>query len=120
MRSRLHLYILILLGFGCSEPFIPDTSESDQQLVVEGYITLGDNNLPPYVILTRSFPFLERIDLNAITDRFINDAEVTVLYNGIAYNLPAICGIPAGFEEAVSAILGFFPQGEVCIYTDLL
>ena len=39
----------------CEEPYIPPTTEEDQQYVIEGYIEEGEGALATYVMVTKKF-----------------------------------------------------------------
>lgn len=119
---QLYIFITLVSVFAaCTEPFVPDTSP-EAKIVVEGFITAGDNALPPYVFITKSIPFFDSIDLNQFSENFVNDAVVQVTFEDQVYELNPICEVPAAFEEAAEELLGFNPNSteiEVCIYVDL-
>lgn len=129
-------YLLIVLAFivlttACEREFNPDTTFSQPQLVVEGYINKGPDALPPYVILTKSTAYNSKISVEALNDLFVNDAEVLVSSGTDTVRLQEICvsdlqALPAFLRDAITNALGlppFDPNSEnldVCIYTDLL
>ena len=53
--------LIALMAIGCTQEFVPETSEEDQLLVVEGFIESGENAMPTFVILTKSVPFISTI-----------------------------------------------------------
>lgn len=113
----------VLLWSSCTTSFVPDTDDTVSSIVVEGYITAGEEALPPYVLLSRSIGFAQTIDIDDSSDLFISDAVVTVRHRGIDYALTAVCDIPPGLEETVTALLGFSPDSldtDLCIYVDIL
>ena len=61
MKSIIKLLFpaIILFAFtSCEEEYIPETSISEQEIVVEGYVEVGEGSNPTFVILTRSIPFI--------------------------------------------------------------
>lgn len=119
------LGIVLVASFfiGCTEEFIPDTQEEDQQYVVEGFIEAGDSETPTYVLLTRSIPFLSTIDLNTFNTLFVNDAKVTVNDGSNTVELEEFCldELPPEIREAAAIALGFDPENTVlniCAYVD--
>lgn len=76
------LCISLLLLSACSAFFIScekevhiDMSSGTPQLVVNGQIDLGTN---PTVILTNSFGYFSKVDLNTLQNAFVHDAFVQV------------------------------------------
>ncbi len=69
------LLIFILLFTACEQEVELDIPVSEQDYVVEGYI---EQNLPPFVILTKSTPYFSPITLATIEESFVHDAIVTV------------------------------------------
>ncbi len=108
----------------CEETFIPETDPADQEIVVEGYIEAGDRPTPPYVILTRSFPFFREINANQINDSFVHDATVEVSNDEKSVLLTEFCfeELDATQKEFAAALLGVNPDSvgfNFCAYTDL-
>jgi len=63
MKIKYILSLVLFVGlFSCETQFIPDISEFEEEIVVEGYIEAGDRPTPPYVILTRSSPFFSELN----------------------------------------------------------
>jgi len=123
---------LLLLYFGlsmvlmnCTEPYTPNTLESDQQYVVEGYVEAGDGALPPYVVVTRSIPFISEVDQTTFESLFVDTAVVTVNDGDKDVELTKICtndpSLPPLVRDAVASFLGINPGDmgpNVCIYVD--
>ncbi|MCH2043551.1 MAG: DUF4249 domain-containing protein [Saprospiraceae bacterium] len=106
------------------------TAFDEPEIVVEGYIENGPLPIPPYVILTRSSPYLATLDQNALNDLLIHDAEVTVSDGTREVTLTEIClsdlwEIDSTLKEPVLQGLGLgeLTEGEedleLCVYTDL-
>ena len=118
------LFLLLLL-VSCEEEFIPEIDESAQKYIVEGYIESGENSLPPFIIVSRSFPFFGRITAEDIFDLQIQDAEVTVEVEESSYSLQKVClsDLPEQFRQQIIQEVGFLPvfeQGNFCLYIDVL
>lgn len=123
--SFLLLAMLMTAMVSCTEEFVPDTIEEDQQLVVEGFIEYGEGAMPTFVLLTRSIPFISTVDVNTFNDVFVNDAMVTVFDGTNTVVLEEYCldDLPDDIREAAAEALGFDPDSttlNICAYVDLL
>lgn len=117
------LIAIALCLYSCTSPFIPDDDGLDREYVVEGYITAGNDAIPPHVIVTQTLGFAQEVTVDDVAAVFVNDAIVTVEHEGEAYELTAICEVPDVLRPLAESYLGFDPStidGEVCIYVDLL
>ncbi|MEM6397845.1 MAG: DUF4249 domain-containing protein [Bacteroidota bacterium] len=73
------LGVVVVVLTACQEEFQPAQVEEPHPLVVEGYIEAsGDLSSPPYVFLTRSFPFFNQISGEQFDAFFVHDADVRV------------------------------------------
>lgn len=75
---RLPIFPYILISFfllGCEEEITPDLPRAEEKLVVEGVI---EQDLPPYVMLTKNASYFDPVDMNTLNELFIKDAIVTV------------------------------------------
>ena len=128
MRQNDFNYWLVLVGvvvmYACERAFIPDIPVNEQEIVVEGYIEAGDRATPPYIVLTRNFPFFTKIEREALEDAFVHDAIVTVQSADQAITLTEVClnnlspeqiDIAQSFLSTSLDSLGF----NFCLYTDL-
>ncbi|MBK6785298.1 MAG: DUF4249 family protein [Saprospiraceae bacterium] len=70
--------MMMVLIFACEEPYTPSTLESEQEIVVEGYIEAGDGANPTFVIVTKSIPFLSEISPSKFAEIFVKGAQVSV------------------------------------------
>ncbi len=118
------LVLLAIVVLACEETFIPDTDPADQQIVVEGYIEGGDRPTPPYVILTRSFPFFREINADQLDDSFVHDAIIEVSDGSQTILLTELCfdQLDATQKEFAAELLGVDPDSlgfNFCAYTDL-
>lgn len=111
----------------CEEEFIPGNGVVESEIVVEGFIEAGEDALPTYVLLTRTFPFYNDIDANRLNDLFVKNAMVTVTpSNGSAVQLTELCldDLPPELQKEVAAVLGLQLDSSgqapnVCAYVDL-
>lgn len=113
-----------LLVTACEEEFTPAPVEGAEGYVVEGYIEAGDNPTPPYVILSRSFPFFNEFSPDDLEDAFVHDAIIKVDDGEKTVTLTEICldELPPEFREQVGTFLGT-PVDSIgfnfCAYIDL-
>ena len=117
--------VIVIFGLGCAEPFIPETIEEEQLLVVEGRVEAGPSAGPAYVILTRSVPFSGTLSLERLEELFVNDALVTVDDGLQKIILSELCleDLPTEIRDAAAELLGFNPdsvQINACAYVDVL
>lgn len=85
MNVRPILFVLIstiIFTGGCETPYEPDTSAYPVEYVVEGFIELGNDAVPTYVFLSRTLPFFDRIDEQALAEAYVRDATITVRKEG--------------------------------------
>jgi hypothetical protein len=127
--NRILLFGLIgawmALGFSsCEEPYIPSTSEQEQEIVVEGYIEAGEGANPTFVILTKSIPFISTISADKFAELFVKGASVTVFDGDKTVQLTEVClsQIPEDLRDEVFSVLGLNPDSaavDICVYADL-
>ncbi|MEM7574332.1 MAG: DUF4249 domain-containing protein [Bacteroidota bacterium] len=121
----LQLLALIVLVFSCQEEFIPATVAGPHPLVVEGYIeAAGERSSPPYVFLTRSFPFFSQISGEEFDDFYVHDAEITVSDGEEEYLLTELCfnDLTPDQREIAANFLGRNLDSlgiNLCVYLDL-
>lgn len=116
--------LTIALLMSCEENYIPETSVSQQEIVVEGYIEYGEGANPTYVLLTRSIPFISTIKSDQFTSLFVRKATVSVFDGVKNVNLTEVCldQIPPELKKEVYAVLGLNPDStssNICVYADL-
>jgi hypothetical protein len=127
MKSEFWKYFLclsMLTMYACEENYIPETSVSQQEIVVEGYVEAGYGANPTFVILTQSIPFISTIKPGQFSDLFIKNAQVTVFDGDKTTSLTQVClnQIPAELKKEVYAVLGLNPDSittDICVYADL-
>jgi hypothetical protein len=126
VKSIFYLLIVAVALVSCEEEYIPDTVFDRPQIVVEGYIEQSPNALPPYVILTRSSPFLATLDTAAINALFVHGAEVWVSDGTDSVQLTEIClsdiaALDSALAQSVAQGLGFGGSSNgvnFCFYVD--
>ena len=96
MHIKKLIYSLIIPTFilsqtSCEETFVPDTSVSQQEIVVEGYVEAGKDANPVFVILTRSIPFISTIEPDKFSELFVKNAKITVFDGDKTVELNEIC-----------------------------
>lgn len=69
------VFLLVMSLVSCEKEVKINLKTGDPSLVVEGAI---ENNLPPYVFLTKSIGYFATINLNTLQNSFVHDAKVTV------------------------------------------
>jgi hypothetical protein len=117
--------VWMVLGFSsCEEPYIPSTSEQEQEIVVEGYVEAGEGANPTFVILTKSIPFISTISADKFAELFVKGANVTVFDGDKTVQLTELClsQIPDDLKDEVFAVLGLNPDSssvDICVYADL-
>ena len=119
------LFASLVTFSSCEEEYIPDTNAAEQEIVVEGYIEAGEGSLPPYVIITRSIPFISEVNSGEFADLFVRNADVNVSYGNQTVKLTEIClaDVPENLKEQVYRFLGLNPDSaavDICIYADIL
>jgi len=118
------LFPFAFVLFSCEEEFIPPVIAAEDQIVVEGYIEAGDRPTPPYVFLTRSFPFFSKLSQEDLNNAFIKDAEITVYDGEQTITLTELCldDIPEEFRDQAADLLGVSVDSlgfNFCVYLDL-
>jgi len=99
-----------------------DLPDPENSIVVEGFI---ENDVPPYVLLTRNSPFFGGFSLNDVSQYFVNGAYIRVANETDTVQLIEFCvqSLPAEVQAQAAAAFGFnfadttaeIPN--VCIYT---
>jgi hypothetical protein len=124
MRNIYFIVFVILVFSACEEAFLPDVSENEQEIIVEGHIEKGDEALPPYVLLSRSLPFFGSFEPSDIAELQIDDASVYVNHMGETYPLQYIClsDLPPEIRQSIAEEIALIPNmnsTDFCIYIDI-
>jgi len=118
------LLLVLLLLHSCETPFVPDTSVSEQEYVVEGSVEAGVGALPTYVIVTRSIPFVGEVSADLFSELFVRGAKVTVSDGTQVTELAELClqELPDDIKAIAAAALGLDPDSTTvnfCAYVDI-
>ncbi len=111
--------LFAILISSCEKEIKLNLPPANSKLVVEGFI---ERDMPPFVILTKSIPYYDTININTFTNAIVKDAIVSVEADGQVYNLSLIClsQLPTNLQEQVKGYLGGMIYGsDFCVYTDL-
>ncbi len=124
----LGLVLCSQLMLSCEKAFDPVTTYDGPQLVVEGYIQVGPDALPPYVILTKSVEYSSNISNNTLNDLFVHDAEVRISNGNDTIVLQELClndltTLPPLLQDAVTQALGIPSVDsiafDICVYSNI-
>ncbi|MBX7242591.1 MAG: DUF4249 domain-containing protein [Bacteroidia bacterium] len=74
--SVLLISLFVLLLVACEREITIKLPDADNKITVEGYI---ENDSFPVVILTKSLPYFQSLDLNNLNDFFVKGAKVEVV-----------------------------------------
>jgi hypothetical protein len=118
------VFTLMVGIYGCQESYLPDTSEEDQLIVVEGFIESGEGSNPTFVLLTKSLPFIGEIDAQRIEELFVRGAKVVVSTEEEEYSLTEICldQLPPEIVREAALFLDLDPDSllfNLCAYVDV-
>lgn len=125
--SVYHIFIYLmpfLLSTGCETEFIPKDISLDKEMVVEGYIEVGEQSLPPYVILTQSRPFFSSLPINELENLFVHQAQVKVSDGAQTTTLTELClnDLPLNIRQLAADRLGLNLDSikiNFCVYVDI-
>ncbi len=118
------LSVFSIVFTSCEDPYIPNTSELDQQIVIEGFVEVGEGALPTYVLVTKSLPYISEFSIKGINDIFIKNAKVEVFDGKKNVALTRICTneLPAELKKQAIQSLGLNPDStliDICLYVDI-
>ncbi len=100
MKNIIYIFtILTFLFSSCEQEFVPEINNAAPDIVVEGYIEAGENVIPPYIELTRSTPFYNKIDSSTINNLFVHDAIVKVKNDQKEYTFTELCYNNLTYEQ---------------------
>lgn len=99
---------VILVISACEKEIKLNIKSPDSSVVVEGHI---ENDIPPYVLLTKSTAFFGNININDLASYFINGATITVITDDdsvqlVEYNAAIIQLLPDSVAVALAAQFG--------------
>jgi hypothetical protein len=114
--------VTLLFLYSCKKEVTIDLPEVESKIVVEGHI---EQNVPPYVILTKSTGYFDPTDINSIEDLFIRNAIVSVHDGTTSFPLTELCSssLPDSLLPLISEFVGIDPASlanfDYCVYTTL-
>lgn len=122
MKFRLYILILLFMIFAvaCTKEIQVDIPPVESKLVVEGSI---ENGGFPLVLLTRSAGYFDPVDLNSLSESFVNGAEVIISNGENSVVLTEICSndLPPELVPLIVELTGFseaqLSQFNLCAYT---
>jgi len=129
LTTALSCFIIVSCLTSCEEEYIPKDVFDEPEIVVEGYIEYGDSALPPYVILTKSSPYLSELSPQVLSNLFIRGAEVSVSdgTNEVVLQetcLSTIAALDTALARSVAQAIGLgganISDLNYCIYVDVL
>ena len=126
MKRYTFIIFAILLFGACEKEYTPDPPD-ELQYVVEGILEFGDpadDPAPPYVLLTKSSPFINTFDEAFFNNLFVHDAIVEISGPNQKITLQEFClnDLPQAIRDQAAQSLGFDPDSlfiDVCAYVDL-
>lgn len=125
MNSK--ILLLLISGFflwSCEQPYTPPIYDAEPQIVVEGYLEAGEGANLPYVLITKSLPFLSEIGPEDFQNIFVKNASVVVKSEGNSTVLTQLClsELPEELKQQAAEILGLDLSqlnANICVYVDL-
>ncbi len=114
----------ILFFTACEKEIKLNVKSNPNEIIVEGHI---ENDLPPYVILTKSISLYDNININNLSNFFVHNARIVVSTDSdsvelVEYNSSILQSLPDSIAIAIAAQFGIsidsaaaFP--DVSIYT---
>lgn len=129
LLSWVSISLVAALSFSCEKEFDPETTFTAPELVVEGYVTIGDDALPPYVILTKTVEYNSDFGFNDLGALFVKGADVRITDGTDTVQLVELCAsalnnLPQALRDAALQAIGLpnwdYSTNDLCIYVDLL
>jgi hypothetical protein len=121
-HSLLFLALALLTFTACEKSITVDLPTTEPRVVVEGTI---EQDLPPFVLLTRTQGFFEPTNLASIAGTFISEATVTVFDGTTTHTLDRVCSgllTPEQLLQAAAATgidVNLLANANICIWTKL-
>jgi hypothetical protein len=111
MKNRIaYIWLLVISSFllSCEKEIDINIDDPANALVVEGHI---ENDLPPYVLLTKNSAFFGNININDISRYFVSGAAITITTDDDSvhlqeYNSTFVQSLPDSVAVALAAQFG--------------
>ena len=118
------ILVILLALYSCETEFIPEGTDLQPEVVVEGYIEAGEGANPPFILLTKSVSFFNEFDPNEIENLFVHDALINVNDGAQDWPFTEVClnDIPDAVKPLVLEALGLNPDStfvNLCVYIDI-
>ncbi len=123
--NRNWLLLVSLCAFSaCEEEFSPDEKFFKEKLVVECIIENGNDDLPVFAIITKSFPFYSNFNIDQVNKAFVHNADVRIEWNDKVVRLHEFClsTLPEDIRRQILKQFGFNPdsvKANFCAYVDI-
>lgn len=116
--------VYCLTFIACETEFLPRDINLEPEYVVEGYLELGEQALPPYVILTQSKSFFSSLPINELENLFVHNAVITVSEGAQQVKLTELClnDLPLPIKKLAADRLGLNLDSlkiNFCVYIDV-
>jgi hypothetical protein len=118
-----YLFVAAALLSSCSKEIEVELPATESRIVVEGTIEPGQ---PPIIILSRTQNYFEPTSIAALSEIYVNGAQITVSDGTNTVQLAEICAsnIPPALLPLVAELTGLDPSIlaalDICIYSDSL
>jgi len=108
MKKWIGFFVIAMVVLSCEKDINFNLIEPGKTLVVEGSI---ENEKPPRIVLTNSISYYEPLNLNAISNLFVRDAEVVLTDGQTTHRLkeyaePIFPGVNTYYYSIDSANIG--------------
>lgn len=121
---RLLIIFNVFLLCACEEEYFPSGDIYEKQLVVEAIVELGNETVPPYCILTRSFPYDTSLSANLINGLYVREASVYLVSSKKRVKLQEFClnDLQEPFRSELIKQFGYDPDSvktDFCAFLDV-
>lgn len=119
-RNLILLLISVFFLLSCEKDITIDLQDTKPKIVVEGHIEPG---LPPYIILTKTFPYFTYADVETLENLFVHDAVITIFDGNKNHTLLEYCSdsLPDSLAHFGALYLGVdiadLSDHDFCIYS---
>lgn len=108
LRNFLYILIISFVFISCEKEITVDLPSPKDQIVVEGFI---ENDVPPYVFLTKNSPYFGTIDINDLDQYYVKGAKIVVSSGEdsvelMEYSASVINLLPEEEKQKLSAYFG--------------
>ncbi len=114
------LFTCVLFSLSCEKDITIDLQDIKSKIVVEGHIEPG---LPPYIILSHTFPYFTYADVETLENLFVHNAVITIFDGSVHHTLQEYCSdsLPDSLAHFGALYLGVdiadLSDHNFCIYS---